>query len=133
MRPLANTALTVMFRQMKVTTKIDGKDAIVTAHGFRSSFRDWAGDKTEFPREVAEAALAHKVGDAAEQAYRRARKKAPAHGRLGGLLRVQDEVHDRQSGSLSVSTPRPSSASRNQGVMKIAAPDLGRHRLAVAA
>jgi len=43
----------------------------VTAHGFRSSFRDWAGDHTSFPREVAEAALAHRVGDAVEQAYRR--------------------------------------------------------------
>ena len=40
-------------------------------HGFRSSFRDWVGDCTEFPREIAEAALAHAVGDAAEQAYRR--------------------------------------------------------------
>lgn len=42
----------------------------ITAHGFRSTFRDWAGDHTEFPREVVEAALAHKVGDATEQAYR---------------------------------------------------------------
>ncbi len=42
-----------------------------TVHGFRSSFRDWCGDKTNFPREVAEAALAHKVGDEVERAYRR--------------------------------------------------------------
>jgi integrase len=42
-----------------------------SAHGFRSSFRDWAGDCTQFPREVCEAALAHSVGDAAEQSYRR--------------------------------------------------------------
>ena len=42
-----------------------------TLHGFRSSFRDWAGDETGFPREVAEAALAHIVGDEAERAYRR--------------------------------------------------------------
>ena len=34
-----------------------------TVHGFRSAFRDWAGDETQFPREVAEAALAHAVGD----------------------------------------------------------------------
>jgi integrase len=46
-----------------------GRD--VTTHGFRSSFRDWAGDETEFAREVAEAALAHAVGDATERAYRR--------------------------------------------------------------
>ena len=42
-----------------------------TAHGFRSSFRDWAGDATSYPREIAEMALAHRVGDATEQAYRR--------------------------------------------------------------
>jgi integrase len=42
-----------------------------TVHGFRSAFRDWAGNETHFPREVAEAALAHVVGDKAEQAYRR--------------------------------------------------------------
>ncbi len=40
-------------------------------HGFRSSFRDWCGECTPFPREVAEAALAHIVGNAVEQAYRR--------------------------------------------------------------
>jgi integrase len=43
----------------------------ITVHGFRSCFRDWVGDCTGFPREVAEAALAHAVGDRSEQAYRR--------------------------------------------------------------
>lgn len=43
----------------------------VTIHGFRSSFRDWAGERTAFPREVAEQALAHIVGDETERAYRR--------------------------------------------------------------
>lgn len=42
-----------------------------TVHGFRSAFRDWAGDATSFPRELAEAALAHVVGDQTERAYRR--------------------------------------------------------------
>ncbi|MDX3806318.1 tyrosine-type recombinase/integrase [Bosea thiooxidans] len=42
-----------------------------TVHGFRSTFRDWCGEATEFQREVAEAALAHAVGDTAERAYRR--------------------------------------------------------------
>jgi integrase len=42
-----------------------------TVHGLRSSFRDWCGDRTGFARAVAEAALAHIVGDKAEQAYRR--------------------------------------------------------------
>ncbi len=42
-----------------------------TPHGFRSSFRDWAGEVSTFPRELAEVALAHVVGDATERAYRR--------------------------------------------------------------
>lgn len=61
-RPLSNMALEMLLRRLKVET---------TVHGFRSAFRDWCGDHTEFPREVAEAALAHVVGDKAEQAYRR--------------------------------------------------------------
>ena len=42
-----------------------------TVHGFRSSFRDWVAEETNFPRELAEQALAHAVGDATERAYRR--------------------------------------------------------------
>ncbi|MEA3533219.1 tyrosine-type recombinase/integrase [Rhizobium sp. CC-YZS058] len=62
-RPLSVMAMAMLLRRMKH----DG----VTVHGFRSAFRDWAGDKTTFPREVAEAALAHTVGDQTERAYRR--------------------------------------------------------------
>lgn len=47
------------------------KSGELTPHGFRSSFRDWAGEASTFPRELAEAALAHVVGDATERAYRR--------------------------------------------------------------
>ena len=42
-----------------------------TVHGFRSTFRDWAGDRTSFPRETAELCLAHAFGDATERSYRR--------------------------------------------------------------
>jgi integrase len=42
-----------------------------TPHGFRSAFRDWCGSETHFPREIAEEALAHSVGNAVERAYRR--------------------------------------------------------------
>ena len=63
-RPLSSSALLGLLQQrMKV--------ADITVHGFRSSFRDWAGECTPFPREVAEAALAHLVGDETERAYRR--------------------------------------------------------------
>jgi hypothetical protein len=43
----------------------------LTVHGFRSTFRDWAAERTRFPAEVAEMALAHAVGDKVEAAYRR--------------------------------------------------------------
>jgi integrase len=43
----------------------------ITAHGFRSTFRDWAADQTSFSREVAEKALAHAISDKVEAAYRR--------------------------------------------------------------
>jgi integrase len=60
---LSNMAMLQALRGMKG----DG----LTVHGFRSSFRDWAGEVSTFPRELAEAALGHIVGDKAEQAYRR--------------------------------------------------------------
>ena len=47
------------------------KIASATAHGFRSAFRDWAGDRTDHPRDVVEAALAHTIKNKAEAAYRR--------------------------------------------------------------
>ena len=62
-RPLSATAMEMVLRRMRVTD--------VTVHGFRSSFRDWCGEMTSYPREVAEAALAHVSGDATERAYRR--------------------------------------------------------------
>ena len=43
----------------------------LTVHGFRSTFRDWAGDRTNFAREVIEHALAHRIKDKAEASYRR--------------------------------------------------------------
>jgi len=43
----------------------------ITAHGFRSTFRDWAGEETAFPVEVIEHALAHRLKDKAEAAYAR--------------------------------------------------------------
>lgn len=62
-RPLSNMAFKALFGRMGIEN--------ITAHGFRSSFRDWAGECTSFPREVAETALAHVVGDETERAYRR--------------------------------------------------------------
>ena len=61
-RPLSNMALEMLLRRAQ---------SEFTTHGFRSSFRDWCGNETNFPRELAEHALAHVIGDKAEQAYRR--------------------------------------------------------------
>jgi integrase len=62
-RSLSNMAFLMLLRRMK-------RDDL-TAHGFRSTFRDWAAERTNFPSEVAEMALAHVVSSKVEQAYRR--------------------------------------------------------------
>jgi integrase len=62
-KPLSNMAM------LAVLKRIGRSD--LTAHGFRSSFRDWAAERTNFPRDVAEMALAHTVIDKVEAAYRR--------------------------------------------------------------
>ena len=62
-RPLSNMALLMTLKRM-------GRGDLTT-HGFRSTFRDWVAESTDFPREVAEAALAHIVSNQVEAAYRR--------------------------------------------------------------
>jgi integrase len=62
-RALSDMSMTATLRRM-------GRPDI-TAHGFRSTFRDWAGETTAYPREVIEHALAHKLRDKAEAAYAR--------------------------------------------------------------
>jgi integrase len=62
-QPLSAMAMAMALRRI-------GRDDL-TVHGFRSSFRDWAAERTNFPREVAEMALAHAIPDAVEAAYRR--------------------------------------------------------------
>jgi integrase len=62
-KPLSNMSMLMMLRRI-------GREDL-TVHGFRSTFRDWAAEQTNFPREVAEAALAHVIADRTEAAYRR--------------------------------------------------------------
>jgi integrase len=62
-KPLSSMALLMTLRRM------DRAD--LTAHGFRSTFRDWAAERTNYPREVPEEALAHSLPDRVEAAYRR--------------------------------------------------------------
>lgn len=61
-KPISNMAMLNLLDRMKVA---------VTVHGFRSSFLDWAAERTGFPHEVCEMALAHTIPNAAEAAYRR--------------------------------------------------------------
>lgn len=64
-QPLSDMSMLMLLRRMGY------RAGLVTNHGFRSTFRDWCGNRTSFPRELAEHALAHMIGDKAEQAYRR--------------------------------------------------------------
>jgi integrase len=92
--PISNAAMAAVLRRFEVedakargeethervaaqgrkATKLKAKyiKPAFTVHGFRSTFRDWAGDETDIAREVAEAALAHAVGSKVEASYRRA-------------------------------------------------------------
>ena len=60
---LSNMSMSAVLRRMN--------RGELTVHGFRSTFRDWAAEATQYPREVAEAALAHVLKDKTEAAYRR--------------------------------------------------------------
>jgi integrase len=59
---LSDMSLTAVLRRMRVGA---------VPHGFRSTFRDWCSERTNYPREAAEMALAHTIGDKVEAAYRR--------------------------------------------------------------
>jgi integrase len=81
-KPISSMAFLMTLRRMGRTD--------VTPHGFRSTFRDWAAERTDFQNEVAEAALAHVVSNQAEAAYRRGdlfekrRALMEAWGKFGG-------------------------------------------------
>lgn len=62
-KPMSDMTLSAVLRRLEI--------ANTTVHGFRSTFRDWAAEQTSYPREACELSLAHSVGSAVEQAYRR--------------------------------------------------------------
>jgi integrase len=62
-KPISNMAMLMLLRRM-------GREDL-TVHGFRSTFRDWAAERTNFPNEVVEMALAHTIDNKVEAAYRR--------------------------------------------------------------
>ena len=69
--PMSNMTMLMLLRRMK-------RDDL-TAHGFRSTFSDWAAERTAYPREVVEMALAHAIGNKVEAAYRRGDLFAKRH------------------------------------------------------
>ena len=79
--PMSNMIFLMMLRRL-------GAD--FTAHGFRSAFRDWASECTNFPREVCEMALAHSIKDKTEAAYRRGDLFAK---RLELMIAWSDYIH----------------------------------------
>lgn len=85
-KPQSNMVFLKIIRTMKADT---------TAHGFRSSFRDWASEATAFPREIAEMALAHTIENKVEAAYRR-----------GDLLEKRREMMGEWSNYVTSSNPK---------------------------
>jgi integrase len=75
-KPMSNMSMAMLLRRME-------RDDI-TVHGFRSTFRDWVGEATTYPADLAEAALAHTVGDKTVAAYAR-----------GDLFEKRRELMDR--------------------------------------
>lgn len=76
--PLSDMTMTKVIRRLHEASLLagmsgwtDNQGKVITAHGFRSTFRDWAGETTAYPREVIEHALAHQLADKAEAAYAR--------------------------------------------------------------
>jgi integrase len=76
---LSNGAMAELLKGMHKARKVAGLPAwtdrdsgrLAVPHGFRSTFRDWAGDRSNFPREVIEAAMSHQIKDRSEASYRR--------------------------------------------------------------
>jgi integrase len=89
-RPLSNMAMLALLKRI-------GRNDLTT-HGFRSTFRDWAAERTTFSREVIEMALAHTIENKVEAAYRRGdlfrkrRQLMEAWARYCGTTRVQGDV-----------------------------------------
>ena len=117
-KPLSNMAMEMMLRRMKI------KDA--TVHGFRSSFRDWAGNVSNFPLEVVETALAHVIGDKAEQAIAAATRwrsagswwrlgQIIANRRMRGISLKSASVGVQESGSEREAALPPSNAAAANG------------------
>lgn len=73
-KPLSHTAMLVLLKRMNSgdTKWIDpARDRLITAHGFRATFRTWAGEVATFPHDVIKQAMGHQVGTKVDQSYNR--------------------------------------------------------------
>jgi integrase len=93
-RPLSDMTLTAVLRRL-------GR-ADITAHGFRSTFRDWASECTNFSREVSEMALAHTIPNAVEAAYRRGDLMLKRQRMMTEWANYCDKVHSGPANVLSI-------------------------------
>ena len=98
---MPDTAFLKLWRRMHEEKKrVDGigwvdpklNNRVITSHGFRSAFRDWAGETTSYPREVIEHALAHSLADKAEAAYQRGTLFEKRKGLMADWARYCDTV-----------------------------------------
>ena len=99
-RPLSNMALLQLMRGMGYGVNSSRTDYV--PHGFRSTFRDWSGEVSSFPREVAEMALAHAIENKVEAAYRR----GDLFAKRRKMMQAWADCLRRQKPG-SVTTPRP--------------------------
>jgi integrase len=76
---MSDMTISAVMRRIQASEEKNGRQGFLdprsrkpaVPHGLRSSFRDWAAERTDYPREMAEMALAHSVGSDVERAYRR--------------------------------------------------------------
>jgi integrase len=119
-KPISDMTMTKLLR--------DDGFASITVHGFRSTFTDWAAECTDFPKEVADKALAHKLPNKVEAAYRRTdffEKRRRSDEAMGGLSE-QSHTSSEYVGSRAYSGPRCRMTSRCRlaVVMRVDLPSL---------
>ena len=98
-KPLSNMAMLAVLKRLSRSD--------LTVHGFRSTFRDWAGETTAYPREVIEHALAHQLADASEAAYQRGDLLSKRRSLMQDWGRFCTSAVQQQSMTMPTSKPGP--------------------------
>lgn len=98
-RPISDMTMTKALRDEGVTG--------ATVHGFRSTFTDWAAETTNFPKEVADKALAHKLPNQVEAAYRRTDFFDKRRSLMALWAEYLDKVHTKDGEDAAATAPEP--------------------------